>query len=373
MKKERPMKVCFVSPGIYPYLNTKSRIERVGGAELQQLFISTGLQRRGFAVSFVTTDHGQPDREIIKGMTVYKTYHEDKGIPGIRFFYPRIVRTWRALGRADADIYYCRAAGYLPGILALFCRIHRKKFVFASASDTDFLPGQELVRLARDRFLFRLGIRRASAVFVQSNYQNELLWNNYRLKGTVIRNFFDGEVLKIPSHELHDILWVSTIRQLKRPILFVELAKCFPGEQFVMIGGPDGSNPALFDEVKKRCAGLPNIKFLGFQPHEITDTYFDRCKIFINTSEHEGFPNTFLQAWRRGIPVITYVDPDDIIREHGLGFAVQNAQQMKDALVTLLKDADDYRAHITEYYTKHHSSHVIENYGSLLKGLVNVV
>lgn len=369
MKSESPLKICFVSHGIYPYLNKESDIERVGGAELQQLFISTGLQRRGFAVSIVTTDHGQPDREVIKGMTVYKSYREDKGIPGIRFFYPRLVRIWQALGRADADIYYCRAAGVLPGLLTLFCRIYRKNFVFGSASDTDFLPGRELIRLARDRFLFRFGLRRASAVIVQSNYQNELLWNNYRLKGTVIRNFLDGEVTDIPSHEKREILWVSTLRKLKRPILFLELVRSFPEEQFVMIGGPDRSYPALFEEVRRQCAGLPNVEFLGFQPYEITETYFDRCKILINTSEYEGFPNTFLQAWRRGIPVVSYVDPDGIIREHGLGFSVESEQQMKDSLAKLLVSWDKYHARITTYFNENHSSPVIDKYCSLLKEL----
>jgi glycosyltransferase involved in cell wall biosynthesis len=365
------MKVCFVALGIYPSLNAASGIERIGGAELQQIFIGRGLQQQGFDVSYVTTDHGQPDREIIGGMTLYKSYCEEEGISGFRFFYPRLVRIWQALRRADADVYYCRAAGFLPGLLRLFCRLYRCKFVFAGASDTDFIPGRELIRFSRDRFLYRFGLRRASAIIVQSNYQNKLLWSNYRLKGTVINNFFDGEVLSIPSHEQQEILWVSTLRQWKSPLLFVELARSFPGERFVMIGGPDHSNPALYDEVKKQCAVLPNFEFLGFQSLDKTEGHFDRCKIFVNTSVHEGFPNTFLQAWRRGIPVVSYVDPDGLIRQHRLGVSIENEQQMEEAIAKLLTSHGEYHSRITEYFRENHSGRVIDKYYSLLKGLVD--
>jgi glycosyltransferase involved in cell wall biosynthesis len=336
---------------------------------MQQLFIGRGLRERGYSISFVTADHGQPDRETIDGMTIYKTFREDDGLPAIKFLHPRITTIWRAMKRADADVYYCRAAGFLPAVLSFFCACYGKQFVFAGAHDTDFLPGQELIKFSRDRFLYHYGLRRSSAVIVQSEYQKDLLWRNYGIYGEVIRNLFEGEAKAIPLENRRLILWVSTLRKWKRPLLFIELAKAFPDERFVMIGGPDGRERELNEEVAKECAALPNMEFLGFQPFAQTEQYFDQCRVFINTSEMEGFPNTFLQSWRRGIPVISYVDPDGIIHKFGLGRTVTTAEEMKLALKRVLSSFDAASEEIVSYVRKNHSENVFYQYVNLFERL----
>jgi len=365
------VKICFVAPGIYPCLAEKQPTNRIGGAEMQQLFIGRGLLERGCSISFVTIDHGQPDQETINGMTIYKTFREEDGLPAIRFLHPRITTIWRALKRAGADVYYCRAAGFIPAVLTTFCACYGKRFVFAGASDTDFLPGQELIRFSRDRHLYRYGLRRASAVIVQSEYQRDLLRRNYGLDGEVIRNCYQGEAKSLPPEKRQVILWVSTIRRLKRPLLFIELAKAFPEERFVMIGGPYGREQELYEEIAKGCAALPNMEFLGFQPFAQTEQYFDRCRLFVNTSEIEGFPNTFLQSWRRGLPVISYVDPDGIINKFGLGRTVTNAEEMKLALKRVLSSSDVDGEGIVSYVRKNHSENVFHQYINLFERLAS--
>ena len=65
-----------------------------------------------------------------------------------------------------------------------------------------------------------------------------------------------------------------------------------------MVGHED-----LYDKTVEQSRKVPNLDFKGFLPFTEVEKQFKKAKLFINTSEYEGFPNTFLQAWRRGIPV----------------------------------------------------------------------
>jgi glycosyltransferase involved in cell wall biosynthesis len=116
------------------------------------------------------------------------------------------------------------------------------------------------------------------------------------------------------------VLWVSSMQKLKRPELFLELAKAIPSVRFQMIGGSGGSKN-FYEQIEETASKMPNLDFVGFVPYHKIDQYFDKAAIFVNTSVFEGFPNTFLQAWGRYAPVVSLnVDPDEIICKYKLGF-----------------------------------------------------
>jgi glycosyltransferase involved in cell wall biosynthesis len=79
--------------------------------------------------------------------------------------------------------------------------------------------------------------------------------------------------------------------------------------------------------------------------------------VFVNTSDSEGFPNSYLQAWARGTPVVAFFDPDGLIARHGLGMAVNSLAEMRDAIESLRHDAAQWaqvsarcRAYMTREY-----------------------
>ena len=106
------------------------------------------------------------------------------------------------------------------------------------------------------------------------------------------------------------VLWVATVRPSKRPEMLLELARPMPQHRFVVIGGSDpGRRAAEYQEsIRQAAAALPNVEFRGFVPFVEADRFFDGARVVINTSLYEGFPNTFLQAWSRGVPTVAFVD-----------------------------------------------------------------
>jgi glycosyltransferase involved in cell wall biosynthesis len=293
------MKFCLVALNVYPMLTASYESRKIGGAELQQINIAESLMAQGHDVRVITLDHGQADGIEIAGLTVLRAFREDAGIPVLRFLHPRLTSLWSALLRADCDVYYCRAASFIVGILRLFRLASGKKYVFASALDTDFMPKITSVPNFRDRLLYRFGLRGADRVLVQSDRQRVLLTTNYGLDAA---------------------------------------------ERFVMVGGRLASHATLYDEVRAASRDVPNLQFLGFQPYEDVEALFDKCKIFVNTSLYEGFPNTYLQAWRREIPVISFFDPDDVIRDNSLGHVVEDEDQLAVALDALRGSYDRYQS-----------------------------
>ena len=96
----------------------------------------------------------------------------------------------------------------------------------------------------------------------------------------------------------------------------ISIAKKLPQYTFTIIC-PKASDQSHEEylELKKQFA-IPNVKFIEFVPFEEIDDYFANAKLFINTSDDEGFPNTFIQARNNGTPVISFnVDPDNILRD----------------------------------------------------------
>jgi glycosyltransferase involved in cell wall biosynthesis len=85
------------------------------------------------------------------------------------------------------------------------------------------------------------------------------------------------------------------------------------------------------------AARLPNVSMLGAVRYRDSGALFDRAKIFLNTSAIEGFPNTFLQAWIRGLPVVTFFDPDGLVQRLPLGRVASSVDDMREAIRGLLE------------------------------------
>ncbi len=369
------MKVCIVAPYLYPYLNGQFPNEHIGGAEFQQQQIINALNKYpDIDISVITLDYGQTEEQYINGIRILKTHKPAGGVRFIRFFYPRLFLIWNALVMADSDIYYLRAASFMLLPVALYCKIYNKKMVYAAAHDTDFQIGQELVKNIRDLWCYRIGLRHADLILTQTRKQLELLDNSYGLSGEIVRNFSAAnqveDVEEYPNGP-KNILWVATIRRFKRAELFLDIAQRLPQYNFVMVGGRDDVDKGYYYDIKTRALKIKNLSFKGFVPPNAIDQYFAEANLFINTSIHEGFPNTFLQAWSRGTPVITFFDPDNIVQSQGLGIVVTSIDDVVPAVFKIMDWDKSRREEIRNYFVSNHTKNNIKRLRSLLFGLAD--
>lgn len=345
-------KICFVSHNIYPVLK-KTDEKFVGGAEIQQALIGKYLKLRGYEVSYITGVYDNNRKEeCIDGMKIFKTYSCSDGIPGIRFIYPRNASLWKMLMIADADIYYQRCADYVTGTVALFCKLNKKIFVYSASHDTNFIPDLIKVPYLRDKILYIWGLRNATHVVVQTCQQKKLLFENFGIKSHVIENIYEKKEL-IKGKRF--VLWVGNIKKDKRPELLLEIAKKVPKIKFKMIGGLVKRQEKLYKKIEKEAIEIENVEFLGFKTFEETEAIFDEASLFISTSECEGFPNTFLQSWARGIPTITFFDPDHIVLKNNLGLVVESVENLGDILIKFMGSSVSYRGHIQKYFNENHA------------------
>lgn len=138
------------------------------------------------------------------------------------------------------------------------------------------------------------------------------------------------------------VLWADSIKLIKRPEVFIELARrCRDVDaEFLVIGRPyDDDYKRMIDEAIRDC---PNLTYGGFIPVSEVNQYFRRAHLHVKTSlPIEGFPNTFVQSWMHGVPVIAYGnDPGGFLREQHLGFCGASVDELEHALRSLLTNAE---------------------------------
>ena len=335
----RPPTLCFVGPANLPVLAREYGRHGVGGAELQQTLLAKALVAQGYDVSMVVADYGQPDGAAWDGIKTYKAYRPEAGIPGLRFIHPRWTTLWAAMKRARADIYYTSCAGALLGQVVLFARLHGARVIFRIASNSDCDPAALLIRYWRDKRLYRYGLRRADLVLAQTPQQQQALLKNFRRESRVVASVTDTNGRR-PGFDERDIpvLWVGNIRALKRPELLLEAARKLPQLQFHIIGGPVSGAESVYEAVRVAAEQIPNVRFHGPVPYHEVGEFYERARVFVGTSEIEGFPNTYLQAWARGTPVVAFLDPDNLIARNGMGRAITSVAQMCAEIVALSSD-----------------------------------
>lgn len=355
--------ICIISHNAYGAISG-GKSGFIGGVERQTSLLAKWLASRGHSVSLVTWEEGGPEDEEIDGVRVIKVCRKESGMPGFRFFHPKWSGLNTALRRAEADVFFHNCGECVTGQIALWCRRNNKPFVFSAASDGDCEYPHRGLLTRREQILFHYGITRANVRIVQTQRQKEMFKSRFGLDSIQIPMPCEEESSLPParrSEPSNRVLWVGRIWMEKRPQWFLDLAESCPHLEFDLVG--PGFCAAEYghsfsDDIFRRAERIPNVTVHGALTREQIIPMYDAAACLCCTSEFEGFPNTFLEAWSRGLPVVSTFDPDDIIATRQLGAFAGTPGELKGAVEALFNDLPEYkilcrnaRQHFKEYHT----------------------
>ena len=154
---------------------------------------------------------------------------------------------------------------------------------------------------------------------------------------------------QVEAPRIYDVISVGYVYLIKHHEILLEalleVKRNYPDIKACIVGnGPLKSKLIRF----ANDLGIKeNVDFIGFQ----TDVpkYYNSSKIFVHTSETEGFPNVVLEAMRCGLPCVVSNCGDIIdIAKDGLNSLViqkfNNYEGFAKAIINLLKDKNLYNS-----------------------------
>ncbi|MCX6639761.1 MAG: glycosyltransferase family 4 protein [bacterium] len=322
--------------------------DSIGGAERQVQLLARALQEHGWETYYICQRPiEKPRREIIGNMEVVALPPRKRRLAWLNYSALR-----RAMISCEAQIFYQRVRHPYTGLGTRIAHQLGKPFIFAAASIADVTRRQDL-RSAHsagtpidkllhpvNRYLEDWGMLHADHLILQTEDQLRLLKENYQRSGTVIPNHIVVKNDPLPASSTQKtVVWVSNIKPFKRPELFITLVRhCSDLEvDFVMIGSCPQAD--VLEMINTAQRTLPRFRYLGARSPEETEDVISRASLLVNTSEFEGFPNAFQQAWAHGVPTLSLgVDPDGVIKLRGMGAAVNTITDLENELRKLVTD-----------------------------------
>jgi glycosyltransferase involved in cell wall biosynthesis len=356
MLNVRKPRICIVNPQ-----------EHEGGAEYQiSLLIDALAAGNRYEIHYLA--HFVDGRDRSRN---YRVSRVGNGGPVPRLGYIMDgLSLYRKLCEIEPCLIYQRVACGYTGICALYSRRRRVPLLWHVAHDTDVTPGyldrsRNFVRLGLEKWLVEYGLQRATRIVVQTRHQAELLRKNYgRTADAVIRNFQPLAPEKIDKSGPLTVVWIANLKPWKQPEVFVRLAKSFGARddtRFIMVGAPAAApgKSGWQDSLTSSIQAVANLQYVGQKTLAEVNELLARAHIFVNTSMHEGFPNTFIQAWLRETVVVSLnVDPDHILQRQHVGIAAHSEPELLAAVRTLIEKPDvraDYALRGRHHATTYHS------------------
>jgi glycosyltransferase involved in cell wall biosynthesis len=339
--------------------------EPLGGAVIATHVWMHALHELGNEiVLFRDKEDCRPKLESFDWIQDYKVFSSQKGIPVFRWVYYRFPKIFFCLKTVKPDYLIESIPSWSSLFIGFFCKILKIKQVLRLANDN--MLDERITQGKFKKFFIFWGLSICEFILVQNEYQYDTLRNKYPKKKILkISNPFvlDKQYLKIKSQPKGYIAWVANFRFQKNLQLLYKVASNISDEKFFVAGQPLHPLDPETDEYYEKLKMLNNVVFVGSVPREKILDFFEASKFLLNTSRHEGFTNTFLEAMGTGTPILTTqdVNPDNIIDSYDLGYIYEDPEDLKKFLQNI--DQINY-----EQKSKNCIKYLLENHDHLNLG-----
>jgi glycosyltransferase involved in cell wall biosynthesis len=315
----------------------------MGGAEVQTTMLAHALKSRGLRVAHIVYPVKKPARVDASSPTLVERseWQRHRRLGELA----ETAAIWRGLQRADAEAYVVRGGGGHLIAASSFCRALRRRLLFSSSSELDF----DFARPDRDPRtlrLYRASLRLADDLVVQTDQQRELVRRAFPDRDPVVIPSF-AEPAPGTSGDGRYFLWTDRLVEYKLPDRYVELAEALPDARFRMVAAVNNETPpGMAERIESAAERLPNLELLPPRPRSQLLEEMQQAVAVVKTSRIEGIPNAFLEAWARGVPVLSlHVDPDRKIEDNRIGMAAGGSmERFIAAAVTLWAEPEERRA-----------------------------
>jgi glycosyltransferase involved in cell wall biosynthesis len=277
---------------------------------------------------------------------------------------------YRALQTLRPDVIYQRVGCGYTGIAAHYARRNKARMIWHVASDADVSPRSTLFYSRRNFIQFYMekgciayGIRHANTIVVQTEHQAAELARAYGRKAdAIVPNFHPEPSETIDKSGPLCVVWVANLKPLKQPEVFVRLAarlRDLSGVRFIIVGAMQGGPKDWREQLMRDIQNATNLEYSGAKTQREVNELLARAHVLVNTSVGEGYPNTFIQAWQREVPVVSLnVNPDGVLDRQGIGICAGTEQGLEEAVRPLLVDSalrNEYGVRAREYAARRHS------------------
>jgi glycosyltransferase involved in cell wall biosynthesis len=315
------MKILFFSSFAHLVLQ-KNQTRTSGGAELQVALLARELAERGHEVVIAGGDVGQADHVVLDGVMTRNAgkFHTGQLLEMLATI-PRVIQVIREEHPEWVVVMGWTAWLFVLWALRPFLGF---KLDFICSLDSE-INGEYRRENPIFGALFEFAVRRCDARHSITADQ-EKVFRGRGMAATFYRYLLIPRNTPRTSEKQIDLLWVSRCQQLKRPHLFLELVEALPDARCTMICPCEDKE--LWDSVAERAAKLPNLEFIEKVPYHEIQEYYDRARVFVNSSAFEGFPNSFIQSGMGHAALLSLcIDPDSMIQVFGSGILADGSME----------------------------------------------